>query len=319
MAELWETDEYKVEQMYKNKSLDVIIDDFFSVLLRFYHVPFDLMKPHYLKDPERMTELELIENNPWHNVAAKYKGNSFLLSDAETFVCEEDLQMINEFNDSVKKEEYKYKLNLPVYPWYGNPLKAKVIVLSQNPAWNPKQDEIVKDMLIENSPSLRGFTDHLRNMLDFKCVGFLPTSKAIEGISPRDLANKHMSFYWQNRLKGAFVNDDTCLSLDDIIDKFAIIQYVGYSSQKFKPFKKGTMLPSQRYTRQLIEYILRHHKDTVFIVPRNVKRWQDFLGDLWSVFSYRFIVGIHYRSQSLKTMSEIDRNKVINAFRQPMM
>lgn len=318
MAELWETNEDKVEQMYINKNLDAVIDDFFSILKRYYHVPNDIFKPHYIKDPQRMNEFELTENNPWSNVALKYKGNSFLLSDNEIFVCDEDRPMIEEFNNSVKRDEYKYKLNLPVYPWYGNPLSAKVIVLSQNPAWNEKQDEIVLEMVTENHPALKGFTDHLRYMLDFKCSGFLPSDESINGKSPRDLANKHMSCYWQNRLVGAFANNQIGLTIDDILDRFAIIQYVGYSSKKYKPFKKDALLPSQYYTKQLIEFILRQHPDTVFIVPRNVKRWKAFLGDLWNVFSDRFIVGIHYRSQSLKTMSDNDKEKVIKAFKQPI-
>lgn len=317
MAELLDTDYYKIEEIYEHKNLDAVIDDFFSILLKYYHVPFDKENPHYLKDPQKMNEYELMENNPWHNVAKKYKGNSFLLSDTDTFVCDVDLQIINDFNESAKNE-YKYKLNLPVYPWYGNPLKAKVIVLSQNPAWNPRQDEIVRKMLDENSPALSGFTNHLRDMLDFKCKGFLPTKDSQDGISPRELANKHMSSYWQNRLKSAFENDETKLSLDVILDNFAIIQYIGYSSMKYKPFKKDVLLPSQRYTKQLIEYILRHHKNTVFIVPRNVKRWQAFLGDLWNANEDRFIVGVHYRSQSLRTMSPEDKQKIIEAFKKPL-
>ena len=318
MAELWDTDENRVEQLYWNKGLDAIIDDFFSILLRYYHVPNDKNKPHYLKDPQKMNEYELIENNPWSNVAKKYKGNTFLLSDSETFVCDEDRQMIKDFNESSTKDEYKYKLNLPVYPWYGNPLRAKVIVLSQNPAWNEKQDEIVLEMIAENHPALKGFTDHLRDMLDFKCKGFLPSNEPINGKSPRDIANKHMSSYWLNRLRGAFVNDETGLSIEDILDRFAIIQFIGYSSKKFKSFKKEALLPSQSYTRELIEFILRHHPDTLFIVPRNVKRWEAFLGDLWRNFADRYIIGIHYRSQSLKTMSDEDKKKVIEAFKHPI-
>lgn len=250
-----------------------------------------------------MTKEELLNINPWREVAESYDGNSFLLSKKEN-VSSKDRKVIEEFNDSVS-DEYKYNLNLPVYPWYGNPLTAKVIVLSQNPAWNEKQIEITKELLNLPSSQLELFTNHLKNMLYFKCEGFLPSLKEVDGISGRTLANSHMSYYWENRLKKAFGTEN----FEEVISKFALIQYIAYSSKKFKSLKKYE-IPSQNFTKQLIQFIIDNNDDTIFIVPRNIKRWKSFLGEIWINHEDRFIEGTSPRNQSLRSMKPKDLEKV---------
>ena len=308
LAELWRSQYDNTSFMYKNKSIDMIIDDLFTAVLRNYHVPFDRKQHHYLKDPQIIMKEEFILTNPWLEIADKYVVPQILYSDKE-YVLEKDREMIEEFNKNAKDPDVKYKLNIPVYPWYGNPLTAKVIVLSQNPAWNEKQDEIAK--ILQNLPDkqLELFSNHLKNMLKFEVDGFLPSTKEVDGISGRMLANLHMSWYWENRIKSAFGDNN----LETVSSNFAIIQYIGYSSKKFQPFKGEKLLPSQHFTKQLIQFILHNNQDTVFIVPRNIERWRKFLGSIWTSNSDRFIEGKAYRSQSLKAISENeDVKKILN-------
>lgn len=311
LGELWGSDNIKMSDLYEKKSLDELIDDFFSALKKSYHVPYNIKMPHFIKDLEKLSESELMEINPWRSVEIKYTGNSFLLSKKQ-YAYDEDLRLINEFNQSVS-EEYQYKLNIPVYPWYGNPLTAKVIVLSQNPAWNEKQNIISETLLNLPSNQLELFTNHLRNMLIFKCDGFLPNNHKVDGVSGRMLANIHMSWYWEDRLKKAYGPEN----IDDVISKFAIIQYVAYSSKKFQPFKDNKLLPSQYFTRKLIQFIIHNKKDTFFIVPRNIERWKSFLGNIWTSNEDRFIEGHAYRSQSLKSIDEDNQQKIKRAFGLP--
>lgn len=128
------------------------------------------------------------------------------------------------------------------------------------------------------------------------------------------MANIHNSWYWKDRLIAGFVNDNTGLKFDVINGKFAVIEYIGYSSEKFQPFKRNKLLPSQLYTRKLIQYIVSNNKDTIFIVSRNVKIWKDFLGDIWD--DNRFIVSSDYLGQRFtpKILKE-NYQKVISAFK----
>ncbi len=317
LAELWGGTRDTIEKMFRHKSMDGLIDELSTAILRYYHLPFHPSDSHYLKNPLDMTETELRDCNPWQEVARQCVGNTFLLSDKENLVCTADKQIIDEFN-ATTSPEYRYYLNIPAYPWYGNPLTAKVIALSLNPGYVERESKIAGVYKLLPKGITDGYTEHLRSMLIFRCHGFLPDGEKSGDITTRDLANIHQSYYWIDRLTSAFVNKDTRLSFEDVNDRFAVIQYIGYSSKSYKPFKKGAVLPSQQFTKQLIQYILHNRPDTVFIVPRGEKRWRAFLGNLWD--DKRFFVSNLPISQrfSGSTLGEAAYAKIIEAFKKTL-
>lgn len=199
LAELWEGRTEYVEQMFRHKSIDALIDELFTAVLRYYHLPTNHYQPHYLKDPLDMTEKELRDCNPWREVADLSAGNDFLLSDKHNLVCSDDKEMIETFNASAKPE-HKYHLNIPAYPWYGNPLTAKVIVLSLNPGYDERQSKIAAMYKMLPQGLVEGYAIHLRSMLTFDCYSFLPEDFGPHGVTTRDLANIHQGYYWQDRL-----------------------------------------------------------------------------------------------------------------------
>lgn len=262
-----------------------------------------------------MTEEEIKSKNPWKEVERKYVGNIFLYSDTPNLVIKSDEEIINNFNNEVT-DDYKYQLNVPAYPWYGNPLKANVIVLSLNPGYVERESVIARVIQNIGDSYSKGYTDHLRRMLLFECDSFLPDDQGLKGMTYRDLANLHQSWYWTERLTNAFVNKkETGLEYEEINSKFAVIQYIGYSSKKYTPFKKRVQLPSQDFTRKLIEYIL-NNRNTLFIVSRNVKMWKQFLGNLWD--DNRFIVSKDYLGQRFtrNILGEDAFDKIIKAFKE---
>lgn len=315
LAELWGGRTEYVEQMFRNKSLDGLIDELFTAVARYYHKPTDNYQPHYLKDPLDMTEEDIRRTNPWKAVADQYVGNGFLYNETEEYVCKDDKEMIETFNRTAK-QEHKFCLKVPAYPWYGNPLEAKVIVLSLNPGYVERESIIGKILMRLPAGLVEGYAIHLRSMLTFDCHSFLPDDIGKPDVTYRDLANLHQSWYWIGRLEKAFVNDDTKLTIDNVLDRFAVIEYLGYSSKKYKAFNGSALLPSQKYTKQLIQYILHNNTDTIFIVSRNVKTWQNFLGLIWTNNSERFIVSKDYLGQRFtKDILGDDYEKVIAAFK----
>lgn len=316
LAGLWGGKADSVKKMFRFKSMDALIDELFTAILRYYHSTADHDKPHYLKDPIEMTESELKASNPWIEVANLCRGNSFLWSECDNLVCSDDKDMIDNFNNTAK-EEYQYKLNVPAFPWYGNPLKAKVIVLSLNPGYVEREAKAAKLFKIMPQGLVEGYATQLRSMLTFDCRSFFPDNHAPQGVSARDLAEMHQTYYWTDRLIPAFVTEETGLSFEQVCDRFAVIQYVGYSSVKYKAFKKGQTLPTQNYTKQLIQFILHNRKDTVFLVPRNVNTWKGFLGNMWTSYEDRFIVTGDYLGQRFtkNILGKENFAKVIEAFK----
>ncbi|MDE5809846.1 MAG: hypothetical protein K2M25_01555 [Muribaculaceae bacterium] len=263
-----------------------------------------------------MTEKELRCDNPWIDVAKQYEGSEFLYSKSKEFVCDSDKGIIEDFNKSAKKEN-KYKLNVPAYPWYGNPLKANVIVLSLNPGYIEKESVIAKVIQYIPEEYTKGYTEHLRKILTLDCEEFLPPKLGADNMTYRDLANLHQSWYWEDRLIKAFVNEETGPKFEDVNKKFAVIQYIGYSSEKYATLKKGIKLPSQEFTRQLIEYILKNNPNAIFIVARNKGMWSNFLGSLWGEYKERFIESKDYLGQRFtkNILGNDAYEKVINAFK----
>ncbi len=301
------------EYMTEQQTTDGLIDIFFSEILRRYRLPgIDSTINHYFSSTDNITEAEIKLCNPWGKVAYRYDGCSFLLSDRHNLVCDADLPMLEEFN-STAKEDYKYKLNVPVYPWYGNPLRAKVIVLSLNPGYVERESTIARVLMNLPDRYTEGYAEHLRTMIKFQCYNFLPDDSGLSGMTYRDLANLHQNWYWEDRLRKAFVNDDTGLTFEDLNRRFAVVQYIGYSSKKYAPFKNGRILPSQNFTKQLIRYI-HTNTDAIFIVARNVSTWKTFLGDIWN--EERFIETGDYLGQRLTKNILKDRfSEVVAAFK----
>ena len=311
LGHLLKVDSIILNLKWSKLSTDGLVDVFFTNLNHYYHM--DPNGQHYIKAPGEMTEDDIRSLNPWKEVVDKYVRNEFLLLQDGNLVIKDDEKIINSFNQDVG-EEYQYHLEVPAYPWYGNPLKAKVVVLSLNPGFVERESVIAR--VIQNLPEkyTEGYTEHLRRMLLFNCGGFLPDNSGKKNMSYRDLANLHQGWYWEDRLTNAFVNEETELTFEDVNSKFAVIQYVGYSSKKYRAFKKSAILPSQKYTRQLIEFILKN-KETIFIVPRSVEIWKQFLGNLWN--DERFIESKDYLGQRFtkKILGDKAYEKVVKAFK----
>lgn len=271
-----------------------------------------------------MTEKDLKRDNPWIEVANMYKGNSFLYSKNDAFVCNEDKQMIDEFNNKVSKE-YQYNLNVPAYPWYGNPLTAKVIVLSLNPGYVDHETVIAKVLMSLQNEVVDGYCSHLRKMLTFECDGFFPKKEENRDITSRDLANLDQLWYWERRLKNFLskqvnkTEEQIEKDYESILDKFAVVQFIGYSSKEFKSFPPDTYLKSQEYTRNLLKYILEN-RDTMFVIARNKVGWIEFLKELYTDNESRFVQTKSYRGQWLtfkekeEGEQERDYEKILNAF-----
>ena len=254
--------------------------------------------------------------NPWVDVANKYKESDFLFSRNEQFICEADKKIIEDFNKTVD-EEYQYILNVPAYPWYGNPLKANVIILSLNPGYVEKEITISKFLQKLPLEFTEGFIDHLRKMLTFEVDGFLPMKLGKNGIFFRDLANILQSWYWEDRFIKEFNNNETELTYEEINSKFSVIQFIGYSSKKYKAFKKNQLLPSQEYTKNLIHQIVKHNKNAIFIIARHKKIWKNFCGKLWEDNSNRFIETHDYLGQRFtkEILGQESYSKIVDALK----
>ena len=280
LTELWGGRLDTVESMHRNWTTDMLINELFSHLLRYYHLPIDTSKCHYLKDPLEQTEEDLKETNGWLKTVETFLGNRALYDrSGKEYIYPGDEPFIHEFNEHHKDNE-KYVLNTIPYPWLGNPLKARVIILSQNPGWVENSGKIIATMLQCIPQIAEEVMEFYRSTYSLRSRSFMPEDlKKSLGFSTRDAFNAMGDWYWKKRLH--FLTD-TGVNEESIYDNIAVIQYIPNSSVNFAPLSKDVVLPSQIFTRRLIDYIRLNNQQTIFVVPRAVNLWKDFLGKNWT-------------------------------------
>jgi hypothetical protein len=233
---------------------------------------------------EDLTEEKIRDLNPWKDVLPDNCGAEILYNVDETakYIVREDEGMLAKFNEKHKaKKDKQYVLNLVPYPWVGNPLTAKVIILSQNPGFVENSGRSVPLMIGQTSVA-DDLVDYFRKSLRLEASGFMPNDIKKNGISARDAFNVMGDWYWKRRFDA--LQESSSVNIETIYNNFALIQYVPYSSVEFADFPKSYgYLKSQNFTKLLIKYILEHNKDTLFVALRGASLWEKFLHlDNWN-------------------------------------
>ena len=222
----------------------------------------------------------LIENNPWRTLAQEYQGYD-LYSTTRTFAVESDRELLELYNNTKKNDNHKYHLEIPAEPWQGNPLTAKIIILSLNPGWQEKYN---KDIALEISKK-RNITESIfkekQRTLLFEADGFFPYDKKIV-----DAISMIGENYWRGDDKKAgrlsVLKPDT-MDEFDFYKKFAVVQYCGYTSKEYGGgFDNGKYLPTQIFTKELIRYIAYNRPYVKFVILRAKDKWKNLLdADVW--------------------------------------
>lgn len=224
------------------------------------------------------SEESLRANNPWNSLALTYQGYD-LYSTTRTFAVDADRELLVRYNEMKKNEHHKYHLEIPAEPWQGNPLKAKIIILSLNPGWQEKYNkEVALTFHAHTSESI--FMEKKRTLL-FEAEGFFPYQK-----ETADAINLLSGNYWKGDGKKtgrlSVLKPDT-MDEFEFYKKFAVVQYCAYTSKEYGGgFHKGEILPSQRFTKDLIRYIAYNRSDVKFVILRAEDKWKNLLdADVW--------------------------------------
>lgn len=240
----------------------------------------------------------LINNNPWETIAKEYQGYD-LYSTTRIFAVEADIELLELYNNCKKNNNHKYHLEIPAEPWQGNPLKAKIIILSLNPGWQEKYN---KDIALEISK--RGniaeavFKEKQKTLL-FEADAFSPRNKEIT-----DAISLIGGNYWKGDDKKAgrlSVLKPDGMNDFDFYKKFAVVQYCAYTSKEYGGgFDKGKYLPTQIYTKELIRYIAYNRPDVKFVILRAEDKWKNLLdADVWETMLPNTIIAKYPIQQRL--------------------
>lgn len=233
------------------------------------------------------TEAEVKKQNPWKEGFVT-KSESTLYDPNAKWVLKIDEETIDKFNENEdKNSKYKFILSNRPEPFTGNPLKAKVVILTLNPGYVENANKKYAMQLQESGSKdiLQAVINHKDEQLRLEAKSFFcPRIKKNGEMSYRKANCEFDDGYWYNifdKLRKELNLAPEGDTEDTIFDNVALVQYVGYASQSWKPIPKKYPLPSQEFTRQLVGYLAFHTK-AIIVVSRSYNEWKELLGDeIW--------------------------------------
>lgn len=267
-----------VETRFEMVTTKMMVSEIKDLILRNYILPTD-DEPHYIIPKNRSIEVgDLLRANRWNIVADNCEGNDALYSDNQKYIYPGDEYCVEKYNSSAS-EQTQFKINTVPYPYQGNPLNAKVIILSLNPGYIPRVNHYFAKILQHYPQLAEGIMCFMRENLKLNVNTFLPQSICNSDVHPnyQDAYNMLGDWYWYDILS-KWRNEG--LTDVEIFSNVALIQFIPYSSEKAKDLHKDCILPSQLFAKKLIMYIAET-SDTLFIVPRAVTKWKTLLGNTW--------------------------------------
>ena len=227
-----------------------------------------------------MTEDQLLKENPWKEVAEMYMPDKVdCLYGENNYFCKGDKDAINNYNSKAKGTDVIIT-RIPAEPWWGNPLKARLIILSLNPGYVPEVNKTLALLMQTNEAVRRQLIEYKAQTLRLKADSFLPEEEKISDccITCYEAVNMLGDWYWVKMLKQ--LRTDTGLSENEFYRRIALVEYHGYSSQtsgRVFP-RKGDKLESQEYLKKMLWHIAESRKDNVcFLVMRAKKEWTKLL------------------------------------------
>lgn len=247
-----------------------------------------------------VSESDIVKENLWPTLVGEYMRSHWYNENIKiVYPNPYEEQVIDEFNRNAK-EDYKYVLGAPAEPWRGNPLKAKVVILSLNPGFKlgvndnvqyeryraPLEDamaELINTLSFQVRGLLTPQESYVKSHKEFKEKYSMEGSQVLCG----DALNEIGDYYWYNNINRLNINHQKEY---EFFRNFAIVQYCAYTSVSFKDFPRGVVLPSQELTKKLIRYLAYEREDVVFVIMRSAAKWKELLdADVWEKMQSRLI------------------------------
>ena len=233
-----------------------------------------------------ISEQELKGANPWSSLYEYINPIDDVFFDKDSnWLLKDDAYYIKEFNRK-NRGDFEFITNIRPEPFTGNPLSSKVVVLSLNPGYIHRVNDMLASVLPPQITEVIKY--QLNAQLDFRAKSFMcENTNTRWNVTYREAQNMIGDWYWydifENFRKEAGLSAED--SPEDVIyDNVSLIQYISYYSKSYKALPAGVTLPSQRFTRLLVHYLALNKKDVLFVVSRSEKEWRKLIGEeIWTL------------------------------------
>ena len=233
------------------------------------------------------TDEQIKELNPWKGSFVNPNTSALYDDDAE-WLLKCDAEIINDYNKKNLGTDYEFKLGMRPEQFNGNPLTSKVVILSLNPGYVYRVNNLYARLLQNVQPIAEAVIQHKDKQLNLTAKSFFcqRNHNNTNGmLSYRDAHCALDDWYWYdifNKFRDDAGLPDEDNTNDVIYNNVALVQYVGYLSKSWKALPR--ILPSQEFTRTLVHYLSLRKKDVLFVVSRSRKEWKELIGDkIWDM------------------------------------
>ncbi|MCL2416608.1 MAG: hypothetical protein FWD02_01565 [Bacteroidales bacterium] len=206
--------------------------------------------------------------NPWLHVVGLAKKSGHYYDKNQTYATQEDLPILQEYNENVG-QEHKFILDVLPCPFEGDIFNAKIIILTLNPGFSEDHNhKLYNELNLENQKRITDY--HIEN-LELRGTA----------VHSDDVTDDLAGNYYTSKTK--IIREEYGFQMSD----FAVVQEIAYQSQGLpnpRPKKlKLDKIKSAEFTRLLVRFIAKYRTDDyVFIIARNETYWKPLLQAIYS-------------------------------------
>lgn len=318
MAELCHIDDFNVFD--KRNTIDMDIDLFLEYLMRVFRLPEGDRRKAYIGSGPRSIEFsELNAMNGWKE-AAGHRTPYKMYSVGNWVMFPGDEEIIRRFNLDGSTADRCYPSFVYPEPWYGNPVRAKVVVLGNEARYDDFVSRI-QNLVLQKGPGSHiesvEVTVHAWHELDGPgfyepCYSgindFRSPEDFFEELALMDRYNSPTYRFWLTEFRklGEVMNVE---SSSEFFYNVAVINANPYPSVGVEPLEAGR-LPSHYFLRQLVRFITNNNPSVLFILPSESLHfvWRKILADVYTdlmAFGRMMVLGkgksIHLARNATKT------------------
>lgn len=258
-----------------NNSLEELLNLLQLELRRHIVIPFDDSMPYIAQTPSYSFDLKA---NGWKT--AWWKTYNIYHPENRVYFPG-DKEYIDSYNET-HSGQIRIFDNVPAEPWYGNPLKAKIIIIG-TPLTFCDETYINKNVQILGSdPRIsEEVEEFIRNTYRFNLCG-ITTLRPDRG---SELYNSNSYQHWCKQISQ--LAKETNIHEDVLLYNTAVINPFPYIIEKGSRLPDDLLLPSHHFLRQIVRHIISVN-NPLFIIPKASTRtrtyWEYVMDDVWDTF-----------------------------------
>ena len=275
--------------MQRRNSLDTEIDLMLEDIMSRYRLPVDDEKTHYMAESGKEMRLgELLGMNGWRiarNEIEAYKmyneDNAIYYPGDSWPVRRHNLEVYEQKQGVAQSVFYSY---VCPEPWYGDPLKAKVIILGGVPLYD---NFICRSQNIFNGhfPQLMEEVQiTVRNWMKFGGYEIYREAYSFGTYCVPNMDGYNSTAYrhWIHEITRLANYTDAVHQT--FFDNIAVVNATPYYSNGDDPLAAG-LLPSHYFLRQLIRFIAVNNSKVLFVIPSKEldRAWRKILADAYAI------------------------------------